>query len=49
MALGDNFAKDGKDNNPMDCNSHGTIVAGIVAGNNTNYVGVAPNATLVGY
>ncbi|EFY96007.1 peptidase S8 and DUF1034 (Fn-like) domain protein [Metarhizium robertsii] len=49
VALGGNFAKDGKDNDPMDCNGHGTAVAGIVAGNDANYVGVAPNATLAGY
>lgn len=49
MALGDNFAKDGKENDPMNCNGHGTAVAGIVAGSDANYLGVAPNATLAGY
>lgn len=33
----------------MDCYGHGTAVAGIVAGSDPNYVGVAPNATLAGY
>lgn len=33
----------------MDCNGHGTAVAGIVAGSDSNYVGVAPNTTLAGY
>lgn len=33
----------------MDCNGHGTSVAGIVAGSDANYIGVAPNATLAGY
>ena len=33
----------------MDCNGHGTAVAGIVAGSDSNYTGVAPHATLAGY
>ncbi|EFY84257.1 subtilisin-like serine protease PR1C [Metarhizium acridum CQMa 102] len=49
VAFGDNFSKDGKDDDPMDCHGHGTAVAGIVAGGDSNYVGVAPNATLAGY
>ncbi|KAM3514721.1 hypothetical protein MY11210_001692 [Beauveria gryllotalpidicola] len=49
VVLGDNFSKDGKDNDPMDCAGHGTTVAGIIAGNDANYVGVAPNATLAAY
>ncbi|KAK8148984.1 hypothetical protein G3M48_008572 [Beauveria asiatica] len=49
VVLGDNFSKDGKDNDPMDCDGHGTTVAGIIAGNDANYVGVAPNATLAAY
>ncbi|RKP35515.1 peptidase S8/S53 domain-containing protein, partial [Dimargaris cristalligena] len=33
--------------NPLDqCNGHGTHVAGIIAGNNGNFKGVAPGATL---
>jgi hypothetical protein len=35
------------DNDPMDVNSHGTHVAGIVASTNNVYKGVAPGATLV--
>ncbi|OAA76739.1 subtilisin-like serine protease PR1C [Akanthomyces lecanii RCEF 1005] len=49
VVLGDNFSKDGKKNDPMDCHGHGTTVAGILAGNDANYVGVAPNATLAAY
>ncbi|KAM0745432.1 hypothetical protein ACQRIT_000816 [Beauveria bassiana] len=49
VVLGDNFSTDGKDNDPMDCFGHGTTVAGILAGNDANYVGVAPNATLAAY
>ncbi|KAM0664427.1 hypothetical protein ACQRIU_007009 [Beauveria bassiana] len=49
VVLGDNFSKDGKDNDPMDCFGHGTTVAGILVGNDANYVGVAPNATLAAY
>lgn len=49
VVLGDNFSKDGKKNDPMDCHGHGTTVAGVLAGNDANYVGVAPNATLAAY
>lgn len=49
VVLGDNFSKDGKKNDPMDCQGHGTAVAGVLAGNAANYVGVAPNATLAAY
>ncbi|TQW04019.1 subtilisin-like serine protease PR1C [Cordyceps javanica] len=49
VALGDNLARDGKANDPMDCVGHGTAVAGILGGNDANYVGVAPNATLAAY
>lgn len=35
------------DNDPIDCNGHGTHVAGIIAAANDPYIiGVAPNATL---
>ncbi|KAM3496919.1 hypothetical protein MY10362_009713, partial [Beauveria mimosiformis] len=49
VVLGDNFSTDGKDNDPMECIGHGTTVAGIIVGNDANYVGVAPNATLAAY
>ncbi|OAR00661.1 hypothetical protein LLEC1_04829 [Akanthomyces lecanii] len=49
VALGKNFSKDGKMDDPMDCQGHGTTVAGVLAGNDANYVGVAPNATLAAY
>ncbi|MBN1598069.1 MAG: S8 family serine peptidase [Bacteroidales bacterium] len=35
-----------EDNDPIDDNSHGTHVAGIIAGDNDSIRGVAPNATL---
>ncbi|KAJ3124007.1 hypothetical protein HK098_001438 [Nowakowskiella sp. JEL0407] len=37
--------------NPLDCNGHGTHVAGIIAGNDqsTGFVGVAPDASLAIY
>lgn len=34
---------------PMDCQGHGTHVAGIIAGDNEQLTGVAPNATLYSY
>lgn len=34
---------------PKDCQGHGTHVAGIVAGSSPNFVGAAPNATLLAY
>lgn len=37
------------DDDPMDCQGHGTHVAGIIAGNDSNLLGVAPNATLFSY
>jgi hypothetical protein len=38
-----------KDADPMDDNLHGTHVAGIVAGNSDDLVGVAPDASLLAY
>ncbi|KAM3500525.1 hypothetical protein MY10362_006333 [Beauveria mimosiformis] len=51
VVSGDNLAKGGKEGDPMDCNGHGTAVAGIVAGYDKRggFVGVAPNATLAAY
>ncbi|KAF9189019.1 hypothetical protein BGZ50_000985 [Haplosporangium sp. Z 11] len=38
------------DNDPMtDCDGHGTHVAGIIAANDTDFIGVAPRATLGAY
>jgi subtilisin family serine protease len=37
------------DDDPLDTNGHGTHVAGIIAGKNDWYTGVAPEATLLGY
>jgi beta propeller repeat protein len=37
------------DSDPMDDNGHGTHVAGIAAGEDTTYRGIAPKATLVAY
>ncbi|KAG0085445.1 hypothetical protein BGZ92_008994 [Podila epicladia] len=53
VAFGANFvdAKDGmtpKDD-VIDCQGHGTHVAGIVAANDTSFIGVAPQATLAAY
>ena len=44
---GYDFVNDDAD--PMDDNGHGTHVAGIVAGNAAPVIGVAPEATLLGY
>ncbi|KAM3537364.1 hypothetical protein ARSEF1564_009714 [Beauveria bassiana] len=51
VAFGDNFADDGKKGDPKDCDGHGTAVAGMVGGFSeaANYVGAAPNATLMAY
>ncbi|KAM3521192.1 hypothetical protein MY4038_009143 [Beauveria bassiana] len=49
VVAGDNFSKDGNKGDPMDCHGHGTAVAGILAGNDANFVGAAPNATLAAY
>ncbi|KAM3440473.1 hypothetical protein MY4824_002187 [Beauveria thailandica] len=51
VALGDNFSADGKRGDPMDCEGHGTKLAGIVAGysREAGFVGAAPNATLLAY
>src|ERR1043166_1443265 len=38
-----------KDNDPMDDHFHGTHVAGIVAGNSGDFVGVAPEASLIAF
>ena len=38
-----------KDNDPMDDHFHGTHVAGIVAGNSADLVGVAPEASLIAF
>ncbi|KAK9765347.1 hypothetical protein K7432_006387 [Basidiobolus ranarum] len=51
--LGDSFndvADEMKpDPDPMDCNGHGTHVAGIIGGKEENFVGVAPDAILGAY
>ncbi|PMB65349.1 Thermophilic serine proteinase [Beauveria bassiana] len=49
VVAGDNFSKDGNKGDPMDCHGHGTAVAGILAGNDANFIGAAPNATLAAY
>jgi subtilisin family serine protease len=38
-----------QDEDPMDDNGHGTHVAGTVAANSTDLIGVAPDATLLAY
>ncbi|KAK9761442.1 hypothetical protein K7432_013654 [Basidiobolus ranarum] len=51
--LGDNFNEENPklmpDSDPMDCNGHGTHVAGIVAAKDKEFVGVAPDAILGAY
>ncbi|KAM3426042.1 hypothetical protein NHJ13734_009704 [Beauveria thailandica] len=49
VVSGDNFSKEGNKNDPMDCHGHGTAVAGVLGGNDANFVGAAPNATLAAY
>ncbi|KAK8143983.1 hypothetical protein G3M48_006491 [Beauveria asiatica] len=51
VALGDNFSAEGKRGDPMDCQGHGTGVAGVLAGysREVGFVGAAPNATLLAY
>lgn len=47
VAGGYDFVYDDQD--PMDDNGHGTHVAGIIAGDGTEIIGVAPEATLYAY
>ncbi|KAK8917919.1 Minor extracellular protease vpr [Metarhizium anisopliae] len=52
VARGANFVRnEGKYDDPMDQNGHGTAIAGVLAGNDPrrNFVGVAPGATLAAY
>ncbi|OAQ28034.1 subtilisin-like protein, partial [Linnemannia elongata AG-77] len=53
VAYGTDFVGDdgrSPDNDPMtDCDGHGTHVAGIIAANDTTFIGVAPQATLGAY
>ncbi|KAG0031184.1 hypothetical protein BGZ82_007090 [Podila clonocystis] len=53
VAFGANFVSDKKGDklkgDVMDCQGHGTHVAGIVAANDTSFIGVAPQATLGAY
>ncbi|KAM3433199.1 hypothetical protein MY4824_006122 [Beauveria thailandica] len=51
VAFGHNFADDGEKGDPKDCQGHGTSVAGMVGGYSeaANYIGAAPNATLMAY
>lgn len=49
--VGDNYAGASffPDDDPYDCVGHGTHVAGIIAGEDVNFIGVAPKATLRSY
>ncbi|ORX90389.1 hypothetical protein K493DRAFT_230738, partial [Basidiobolus meristosporus CBS 931.73] len=47
--VGDRVLNDKPDERPMDCNGHGTHVAGIVAARDANFVGVAPDVILGAY
>lgn len=49
--VGDTYYGDSffPDNDPYDCVGHGTHVAGIIAGDDKDFVGVAPKATLRSY
>ncbi|KAH7045009.1 peptidase S8/S53 domain-containing protein [Linnemannia elongata] len=53
VAYGTDFVGDdgrSPDNDPMtDCDGHGTHVAGIIAANDTTFIGVVPQATLGAY
>ncbi|KAG0243461.1 hypothetical protein BGX31_010654 [Mortierella sp. GBA43] len=53
VAYGTDFVGDdgmSPDDDPMtDCDGHGTHVAGIIAANDTDFIGVAPQATLGAY
>ncbi|KAI9234044.1 MAG: peptidase S8/S53 domain-containing protein [Podila humilis] len=53
VAYGVNFIGEKKGEQPkddvMDCQGHGTHVAGIIAANDTSFIGVAPQATLGAY
>ncbi|KAG0303472.1 hypothetical protein BGZ97_001908 [Linnemannia gamsii] len=53
VAYGTDFVGDdgrSPDDDPMtDCDGHGTHVAGIIAANDTSFIGVAPQATLGAY
>ena len=47
--VGDNYTGNNlpvPDNDPLDCNGHGTHVSGIIGANAPTFTGVAPNATL---
>lgn len=49
--MGENFSNQGAKSDPKDCNGHGTMVAGILAGYDkaAGFVGAAPNATIMAY
>ncbi|TQV90014.1 subtilisin [Cordyceps javanica] len=51
VAIGANFLPDQSADDPMDCQGHGTQVAGVLAGfsSRDNFVGAAPNATIAAY